>query len=73
MISDADRLKKDILWVGDTLEVIRGFSDEVKKAVGTELMRVQVGLDPTDWKPMKTVGQGVREIRIKRREEHPKR
>ena len=27
--------------------------------------RVQRGLDPTDWKPMTTIGQGVREIRIK--------
>ncbi len=27
-------------------------------------MRVQFGLDPTNWKPMKTVGAGVREIRI---------
>ncbi len=26
--------------------------------------RVQHGLEPSDWKPMKTVGAGVREIRI---------
>ncbi len=25
----------------------------------------QKGLDPADWKPMKTVGPGVREIRIR--------
>jgi len=31
---------------------------------GHPLYRVQRGLDPTDWKPMKSVGQGVREIRI---------
>ena len=26
--------------------------------------RVQHGLEPSDWKPIKTVGAGVREIRI---------
>jgi phage-related protein len=26
---------------------------------------VQLGLDPDDWKPMTTVGSGVREIRIR--------
>jgi phage-related protein len=28
------------------------------------LRRVQQGLDPDDWKPIQTVGPGVREIRI---------
>lgn len=26
---------------------------------------MQIGLEPTNWKPMKTVGPGVREIRIR--------
>jgi len=32
--------------------------------VGFQLLRVQEGLDPTDWKPMAAVGPGVREIRV---------
>ncbi len=33
---------------------------------GLQLMKVQFGFDPSDWKPMtKTVGTGVREVRIK--------
>jgi len=32
--------------------------------VGHELNRVQRGMNPTDWKPMPTVGKSVREIRI---------
>src|SRR3546814_14308378 len=32
---------------------------------GWQLELVQRGDDPDDWKPMKTVGQGVREIRIR--------
>jgi phage-related protein len=31
---------------------------------------VQQGLDPTDWKPMTSVGTGVREIRIQTGREH---
>ncbi|MEY2926980.1 MAG: hypothetical protein RL367_1457 [Pseudomonadota bacterium] len=36
----------------------------VLKAAGLELMAVQFGLDPSDWKPMPSVGPGVKEIRI---------
>lgn len=39
----------------------------VRKEAGRQLMRVQYGLDPTDWKPMKSIGAGVREIRIHHR------
>jgi len=29
------------------------------------LHKVQQGIEPSDWKPMTSVGQGVREIRIR--------
>ena len=32
--------------------------------VGHELRRVQQGSDPTDWKPMPSIGLGVKEIRV---------
>lgn len=32
--------------------------------MGFELYAVQLGLEPSDWKPMPIVGSGVREIRI---------
>ena len=35
-----------------------------KREAGHQLDRVQHGLNPTDWKPVKSVGPGVREIRI---------
>lgn len=56
---------KDIEFVGRSLEAIRDFSVDAKREAGYQLDRVQRGLDPTDWKPMTTIGQGVREIRIK--------
>lgn len=35
--------------------------------MGRELRLVQQGFDPTDWKPMSSVGKGVREIRVRDR------
>lgn len=35
------------------------------REAGHQLDRVQNGLEPDDWKPMNTVGQGVKEIRIR--------
>lgn len=36
-----------------------------RQRAGAELLSVQFGADPDDWKPMRTVGPGVREIRVR--------
>jgi len=41
------------------------FPPEVKQRAGYQLFLVQQGEEPNDWKPMASVGPGVREIRIK--------
>ena len=56
---------KDIQFIGRSLEIIRDFPDAAKREAGYQLDRVQHGLDPIDWKPMSSIGPGVREIRIK--------
>ena len=56
---------KRIFFLGDTLDQIRSFPLKARSDVGSELRRVQMGLDPMDWKPMKTIGTGVREIRVR--------
>ncbi|MFD0666766.1 type II toxin-antitoxin system RelE/ParE family toxin [Ramlibacter sp. MAHUQ-53] len=56
---------KQLRWLGDSLEVVKTFSDEAKRSAGHQLGLVQSGVDPLDWKPMETVGAGVREIRIR--------
>ncbi len=56
---------KRILFLGNSRDAIRDFPDGSRYRAGVELRAVQNGLDPDDWKPMKTVGQGVREIRIR--------
>jgi phage-related protein len=56
---------KPIVFLGNSLEAVRGFPEAVRRDAGFQLDRVQRGLDPYDWKPMKTVGPGVRELRVR--------
>ena len=55
---------KSLEFVGSSLDDLRAFPAEARRAAGFELGFVQRGLDPSDWKPMSEVGAGVREIRI---------
>lgn len=52
-------------WLGDSLDAVKNFSAEGRREAGHQLGRVQDGHDPADWKPMETVGAGVKEIRIR--------
>ncbi len=55
---------KTLRFVGSSLDDLRNFPDEARRAAGFELLAVQRGLEPCDWKPMQAVGPGVKEIRI---------
>jgi phage-related protein len=55
---------KPLKFVASSLDDLRNFPDEARRAAGFELHAVQSGLEPSDWKPMQVVGAGVREIRI---------
>lgn len=55
---------KPILFIGSSRDDLREFPAEVRKALGDELLRVQNGLMPVDFKPMKDVGKGAYEIRV---------
>ena len=57
--------QKPISFVGSALDDLRAFPIEAKREAGYQLDQVQNGLEPDDWKPMSTIGQGVREIRIR--------
>jgi len=56
---------KPLRFVGSSLDDLRSFPAEARRQAGFELYAIQRGFEPTDWKPMKTVGSGVREIRIR--------
>ena len=63
-------MDKPILWIASSLDDLRAFPEHVRRMAGFELRRVQQGLQPTDWKPMASVGTGVEEIRVHTGQEH---
>jgi phage-related protein len=56
---------KPLAWVADTKRRVLDFPEDARGEAGYQLWRVQTGLDPDDWKPMPSIGNGVREIRIR--------
>jgi phage-related protein len=48
-----------IAWEGDSKEVISLFPDEAKQNLGFQLRLLQQGQQPTDYRPMSTIGPGV--------------
>lgn len=55
---------KPLNFISSSEDDLASFPLEVKQAAGYQLYRVQVGLMPSDWKPMLTVGAGAYEIRV---------
>ena len=55
---------KPLKFMGSSLDDLRNFPDEARRAAGFELRAIQNGFEPSNWRPMPAVGEGVREIRI---------
>jgi phage-related protein len=58
-------LMKDVGFCGTALDDLRAFPVAARREAGHQIDQVQHGRNPRDWKPMKAVGPGVREIRIR--------
>ena len=56
---------KKIVWMGRSKADLKSFPASAVDDMGHQLFRVQCGLDPDDWKPINSVGRGVREIRVR--------
>lgn len=56
---------KPVVFLGDSLDNLRRFPKRARRAAGYQLDRVQHGFEPDDWKPMPSIGTGVREIRVR--------
>jgi phage-related protein len=56
---------KPIQFRGSALDDLRRFPLSIRREAGYQLDHVQHGLEPDDWKPMPSIGQGVREIRLR--------
>jgi phage-related protein len=55
---------KPVRWIGSARDDVRAFPRAARKRAGYELFRVKLGREPSDWRPMSSVGVGVNEIRI---------
>ena len=57
---------KPIEFAGSSQDDLKNFPAEARRDAGFQLHFIQMGLEPSDWKPMKAVGSGAMEIRIHR-------
>ena len=55
---------KPIRWLGTTRDDIRDQRPATRDQLGQQLLRVQMGLMPNNYKPMSAVGPGTYEIRV---------
>jgi phage-related protein len=58
-------IMKSIRFLGDSLESLREFPDDARQDAGYQLDQIQRGMQPTDFKPMPSVGKGVEELRVR--------
>lgn len=61
---------KDIIWLGTTHKCLKGYPINVRREIGFNLDKIQRGLEPSDWKPMASIGPGVKELRIHEENEY---
>jgi phage-related protein len=55
---------KPISFLGNSLECLREFPEDARQDAAYALDQVQRGKQPSDFKPMATVGKGVEELRV---------
>ena len=55
---------KPVDFCGDSLDALRAFPENAKREAGYQIDKVQNGEAPDDWKPMASIGAGVKEIRV---------
>jgi phage-related protein/predicted XRE-type DNA-binding protein len=57
--------RKPLHFMGSSHDDLKAFPDEARRDAGFNLDFVQRGLEPSNGKPMKAVGAGVKEIRVR--------
>jgi phage-related protein len=55
---------KPISFLGDSLNRLRDFPEDIRQDAGYQLDKIQRGYQPDDFKPMPIIGQGVEELRL---------
>jgi phage-related protein len=49
-------------FLGDSRKVLQEFPKDARQEAGYQLRRIQSGLPAEDFKPMRSIGEGVEEI-----------
>ena len=55
---------RELRFLGRAKADLRAFPSSARETAGRQLLLLQQGHEPADWKPMKSVGSGVNELRI---------
>jgi phage-related protein len=55
---------KQVVFMGNALARLKDFPPGARQDTGFQIDKVQRGETPDDWKPMRSIGKSVREIRI---------
>ena len=61
---------KQVQWLGSSRADLKAFPADARRVAGFQLHLVQLGFEPNDWRPLRSVGPGVREIRVHTTLEH---
>jgi phage-related protein len=63
-LSEDSQEAAELHFEGDSLEVLSGFPDEVKRALGFSLRQLQIGREPTSQtRNMSSIGPGIYELK----------
>jgi phage-related protein len=57
--------QKRLTWLGTSRADACAFPGDLRRIAAFQLIRVQLGLHPTHFRPMTRVGGGVRELRLR--------
>ena len=52
-------------FLGDSRARLHEFPEGIQADLGYQLYQVQCGEEPRNWKPMSSIGPGVRELRVR--------
>ena len=53
----------EIVWEGNSVEVLRTFPKKIKQKFGEDIFRLERGERPLSFRPMPSVGKGVLELK----------
>lgn len=59
----ADSGLAGVAWEGNSREILRAFPDDVRENLGFQLWQLQCGEQPSDYRPVASIGKGVFELR----------